>query len=432
MNFISNQWKKIINLGITKTLPIHEQRKIRLLNQFTLGSLIGVILLVIQNIFLSSPFLNPLFTAIFLVSILYANYLKKHLLAQRLYTLIFPIVVSAVIITYGDDIRLEYSYLIFILTAIIFFNTSNVKWLLFIYYGILYGISQYYVYFYKSPLEEDIEDVEKYVIFILISLVVGLVINSYVKFNLNYEKNNKELVNRLQLQNKELNIAYSELEKFSYIASHDLKSPLRNIVSFSGLLKRRLKDKDEISKEYLEFIISATTQMNYLITDVLEFSKINNLKGKELYPIDLNIVMNKALKHLSTVIQDKKAKIHFQFLPTIISDEFLMVTIFQNLIENGLKYNNSSHPEIVISSQINVDKKNILITFKDNGIGVAAEFQEQIFEMFKRLHTYDMYSGSGIGLAQCKKITEQLGGSIWVKSNENKGSTFFVQLPHIP
>ncbi len=430
MNFILDLWEKLINLGITKDLPINEQRKIRLLNQVTAGTLIGVCLLVLQNIFLSSPFLSPLVTAIYLTFVLYANYLKKHLLARRLYILIFPLLVSAVIITYGDDIRLEYSYLVFILTTIIFFNSSNSKWALFIYYGILYGSSQYYVYFYKSPLEEDIEDVEKYVIFVLISLVIGLIINSYVQSNLDFEKNNEALVKKLQKQNIELNVAYEELERFSFIASHDLKSPLRNIISFSGLLKHRLENKDETSKEYLEYIITATSQMNYLIADVLEYSKFNSLKEVELHPIDLNIVMDKVLNQLRSEMPDKNFEVHFNSLSTLMSNEFFLVTIFQNLIENGIKYNTSSKPEVTISSQVDEGNKKILITVRDNGIGIAKEYQAQIFEMFKRLHTYQTYPGSGLGLAQSKKIIEQLDGSIWLESEENKGATFYVQLPY--
>jgi len=279
-------------------------------------------------------------------------------------------------------------------------------------------------------LEEDIEDVEKYVIFVLISLVIGLIINSYVQSNLDFEKNNEALVKKLQKQNIELNVAYEELERFSFIASHDLKSPLRNIISFSGLLKHRLENKDETSKEYLEYIITATSQMNYLIADVLEYSKFNSLKEVELHPIDLNIVMDKVLNQLRSEMPDKNFEVHFNSLSTLMSNEFFLVTIFQNLIENGIKYNTSSKPEVTISSQVDEGNKKILITVRDNGIGIAKEYQAQIFEMFKRLHTYQTYPGSGLGLAQSKKIIEQLDGSIWLESEENKGATFYVQLPY--
>lgn len=430
MYFLLNLWRKLVNLGVVETLPLNEQRNVRLLNQITMGTLIGVSLLVLENILLASPFLSPLFTAIYLASILYVNYLRKYLLAQRLYVLFFPLIVTAVIIIYGDDIRLEYSYLVFVLTTIIFFNSGITKWLLFIYYGILYGASQYYVSYYKSPLEADIEDVEKYVIFVLVSLVVGLIINAYIKSNLEFERKNVMLVDKLKKQNLELNVAYDELEKFSYIASHDLKSPLRNIVSFSGLLKRRIKDDDESSKEYLDFIINATTQMNYLITDVLEYSKFNNLKNINLQSIDLNLIVEEAVNQVKASEQYRDFEVQYESLSTIVTNEFILVTVFQNLIKNGIKYNDSAIPVIGISSEVNQKSKQITIAVKDNGIGIASAFQEQIFEMFKRLHKYDEYPGSGLGLAQCKKMIEKLGGSIWVESGEQKGATFYIQLPY--
>lgn len=432
MNFILINWKKILNLGIINALSLNQKRKIRFLNLIVTVTLIGMFCLMVQKILTLSFFFEPLITAIYLASILYANHLKKYRLALLLYTLIFPFLIFIIIILHGDNLRLEYAFLSFIITSIIFFRYNFSKGLMIFYNCSLYFISQYYIYFYDSPFQENVLNNEKYVNFILTVFLIGLVMNSYVKFNLKHEKKNKQLVDKLKKQNKELEIAYSELKKFNYIASHDLKSPLRNIISFSGLLKRRIGEKDATSKEYLEYIVNSTSRMNYLIADVLEYSKINNLRDIELNSVDLNTITKKAIQNLGPLMQEKNAEIHVPYLPTLVSNEFCLTTIFQNIIENGLRYNNSNQPKIVISSEINTDKKYLLISVKDNGIGIAAEFQEQIFEMFKRLHTYEIYPGSGIGLAQCKKITEQLGGSTWVTSEENKGSTFFVKFGLTP
>jgi len=236
-----------------------------------------------------------------------------------------------------------------------------------------------------------------------------------------YDSDNRNITTKLKESNK-------ELERFAYIASHDMKEPLRNIVSFSQLLKRKLSGKmNEDESEYLEFVTKNAKQMNELIKGILEFSKIDKTEEEKLAEVNLNAVMQEVVLNLDTIAKDKNAKINFQKLPIIYGNEIQLVSLFQNLIENGIKYNNKEIPKIELSIQEAENAYNIFI--KDNGIGINEEYHNKIFEMFKRLHTRNEYQGTGIGLALCKKIAQRHNGDLNVYNSDNQGTTFLLTLP---
>lgn len=220
-----------------------------------------------------------------------------------------------------------------------------------------------------------------------------------------------------------------QLENFAYIASHDLKTPLRTIVSFTQLLDRNTRDKlsgDE--KEYLQFIIDGTKEMSYLIDDLLAYSRLES-KDMQVEMINLKDLMQSTINQVSTYVKDKNASINIKFQPEVIfGDKIKLQQLFQNLLLNGIKFHKpDQHPNIEISC-ISEDKY-WLFEFKDNGIGIEEAYFEKIFLIFKRLNRKESYEGSGIGLAICKKIVEKHGGKIWVKSELGQGSSFFFTLP---
>lgn len=219
-----------------------------------------------------------------------------------------------------------------------------------------------------------------------------------------------------------------DLEQFAYIASHDMKAPLRNIMSFTQLLKRKIKDKIEPKEQqYFEHILSNGYQMNELIQGILDISKIEKQETLDRKETDLNEILSKVKMNLEEAIDEKNAILSYNNLPIILANEPQLIQLFQNLIENGIKYNRSEQPKITITHQQKNDMVHILL--KDNGIGIAPKYHDKIFEMFKRLHSGYEFKGTGIGLAICKKIALRHKGDLVVQQSSDKGTTFKLSLP---
>jgi light-regulated signal transduction histidine kinase (bacteriophytochrome) len=176
----------------------------------------------------------------------------------------------------------------------------------------------------------------------------------------------------------------------------------------------------------MQFVKSGAQQMNTLVQDILEISTLNNPDEKKKTKVDLNEVLTKVQANLTEEINSKNAVVNADVLPYYYCDEAEFLLLFQNMIQNGIKYNESKIPTIDISSQRT--KKQLLISFKDNGIGIDNEYHSQIFQFFKRLHTSEKYQGTGLGLGLCKKIVNSYGGDIEVDSVSGKGSTFRIKL----
>ncbi len=231
---------------------------------------------------------------------------------------------------------------------------------------------------------------------------------------------------KIQRQNIKLEQSNQELRRFAFIASHDLKEPLRTIGSFSSLLKRRYKDKiDEEANEFLDFITNGVSRMYTLLNDVLDYSKIDEL-SLDREAINLQETVEHVIISLGQQIEEKNGTIIIEMLPTINARQTHFTQLFQNLITNGLKYNKSTTPIINISCSENAH--HYLFSVKDNGIGLDMIYKDKIFDMFQRLHGKEEYQGTGIGLAICKKIVHQYDGEIWVESELGKGTTFFFSL----
>jgi len=248
--------------------------------------------------------------------------------------------------------------------------------------------------------------------------------------NAKLEKANKELEKanqKLELMKIELERSNEDLRQFASMASHDLKAPLRNINSFIGLIRRKVKKYDDKNiGEYLDFVSTSAVHMSQLIEDILEYARIGNEK-LPFSEVKLENLIIKTEYNLKRTLADRNATIQCQPLPVVIGNPTQLGLLFQNLIENGIKYNTNETPTIEVSYQ-ETDEFHFIL-FKDNGIGIKEEFHIQIFEMFKRLHTSNEYKGSGIGLATCHRIMERHQGQIKIESQENQGSTFIIELP---
>ena len=270
------------------------------------------------------------------------------------------------------------------------------------------------------------------VIIILVSVI------AFILFYINRQKHaySQQLeeevakrTNELEQSNQELLKSNKELERFAYIASHDLKEPLRNIVSFTRLIERRLKDSaSEEVHEFLSFVINNSRQMHILIEDVLEYSRIENIDSESSI-IDLNEVLKTVVGVLGSTVKEKNVSIELKPLPKVRANSSQIFLVIKNLVENGIKYNENENPVIKIEAKI-VDGFHH-ISVADNGIGIEEQYFDNIFGMFKRLHNRGEYQGSGLGLSICKKIIQNLGGEIWVESAAGEGSKFVFSLPVI-
>ena len=234
----------------------------------------------------------------------------------------------------------------------------------------------------------------------------------------------------LKLKLEELARSNAELEQFAYVSSHDLQEPLRMIASYLQLLQRRYQGNlDEKADKYIYFAVDGAFRMQYLINDLLEFSRVAT-RAKEPEPTDSESVLNQVLSNLELYIKENKATVSHDPLPEVMADYTQLVQVFQNLIINGIKFHSEEAPIINISAEKKA--REWVFSVQDNGIGIDPQYSEKIFEVFKRLHNKEQYPGTGIGLAICKKIVERHGGRIWVKSELGKGSTFHFTLPINP
>ncbi|MFI5779783.1 CHASE3 domain-containing protein [Nocardia sp. NPDC051570] len=233
----------------------------------------------------------------------------------------------------------------------------------------------------------------------------------------------------LDAQAIELRRSNAELEQFAYVASHDLQEPLRKVASFCQLLEKRYGDRlDDRGKQYIDYAVDGAKRMQALINDLLTFSRVGRITG-DSKPIALHEPLDKALNNLSSAIEDAGARIERpDELPEIIGEPVLLAMLWQNLIGNALKFRSPDQPpEIRITCDPD-PAGGWLITLSDNGIGIEAEFAEKVFVIFQRLHSRDEYTGTGIGLAVCKKIVEFHGGRIWIDTGYTEGTRFCFTL----
>lgn len=221
---------------------------------------------------------------------------------------------------------------------------------------------------------------------------------------------------------EELARSNRDLEQFAYVSSHDLQEPLRMVAAYTQLLAERYRGQlDEKADRYIGYAVEGALRMQALIEDLLAFSRVGR-NGGEHTATDCNAAVDEALRNLAAAVRDSGVIVTRGQLPFVHGSHFQLVQLFQNLIGNAIKFRKGQPPMVKVSAEQMDD--NCQIAVEDNGIGIATEHREQIFVIFQRLHTREEYAGNGVGLAICKKIVEQHGGSIWVEANPKGGSIF--------
>ena len=232
----------------------------------------------------------------------------------------------------------------------------------------------------------------------------------------------------LRIVNAALTRSNADLQQFAYSASHDLQEPLRMVATYSEMLQRKFGGQlGPTGNEYIGYAIQGALRMEQLLRDLRAYTQASTMEQEPSEDIDAGKILDRALQNLETAIKDSGASITRTALPWVRLHEFQLQQLFQNLIGNSIRYRSNAPPQIHVAAKR--QGKEWLFSVQDNGIGIDPQYKEQVFGIFKRLHSTAEYPGTGMGLAICLRIVERAGGRIWVESQPGQGSTFFFTIP---
>lgn len=423
--------KDLIQLGITQQISPSKKKQIKLINQMALIFMVAISIKAVMEIidldWLGIGITGALNVAYGLTLLI--NYFQKYKLARVYFLIINAMVMAVLNLAFGQRFGVEFILFPLIIFVVMFFKSRRVQLLWWSIFALFYISSKIYISHYEPFLLHNLSFNSFYFMLAVTTLLVFIMANVYISDNHEFEDTTNKLLDTLKSKNKELKNANKELERFAYVASHDLKTPLRNINSFIQLIQRNIqKGEKENIPEYLDYVSLYAKRMNNLIEDILEFSRFNT-ESVSLTNMDLNEVVNQSVSNLNHLIESKKAKIQIAQLPVIRCNASQMVSLFQNLIENGIKYNKSPIPVVKIEFKDTPEAYHIYV--KDNGIGIPKEYQSKVFDMFYRLHNVEEYDGTGIGLATSLKIIHYHDGEITIIDSSEKGTIFQLLLPKI-
>jgi len=237
----------------------------------------------------------------------------------------------------------------------------------------------------------------------------------------------KQAEDKLRAMAAELERSNKDLEQFAAIVSHDLQEPLRMVASYTQLLAERYEGRlDEKTKKYVAYVVDGAIRMQQLINDLMIYSRIGT-HGTTMETKDSHSILGDAIRNLDSAIVESNAIITYDELPTVRFDTAQLVQVFQNLLANAIKFRGEGLPHVHVSARD--DSAEWVFSIRDNGIGIDRMYGDRVFVIFQRLHTPQIFPGTGIGLAVCKRIVERHGGRIWFESEPGKGSTFFFTVP---
>lgn len=396
------------------------------LNWISLLTSIGAFTLFLSTFFLeiNGPigfyrFITSL-VAIFYILIVILHHYNQQVIAFFHFAVIVPWWYAIAIAVIGGNFSQSIaaaSTLVVIL--FIYPNRDKVFFFLMIYNALLFIVPTMYVNVFGPIIGIDFP-FDEIVVFIL---CCGWVSIAFISF----DRSRSHLIQNLKTNNSILNNRTAELHQFSYLMAHDIKTPIRNIVSFLGLLERALQNNNvEKAQKHLQYALKGSKDLTSLVDDV---SKVIELRGQDdtREVQNLDKILESTLFNLDNEISQYNGQVNYESLGYFNCKSTDMTLLFQNIIMNGLKYNKSNQPIVNIKSEQDPEKR--IIRFSDNGIGIEQEYQDKIFDFFQRLHVKSDYEGTGIGLGICNYIVGKYNGHIHVESAVGKGSTFIVELP---
>lgn len=415
--------------GLQETTPLSEKKRIILLNQMALVLIFTISYFLFCAVRDNNPIdvVMDVFVLLFSCSLIQLQRGGNYRLARILMVVVTPVLISLFAVLFGPKAGTEVLYIIPVLSIIFFFPEKKDRSFLLAWVLISFITALVLSSFYGNPFAHHIKGAGRIILLVFTCICSYLMLRYYLRENTLYELRTERLVKQLEGKNHELKELNEELERYFHIATHDLKTPLRTTIGFLGLIKRKInKNQTEDLLEYADLAHKGGEQMLEKINHLLTYSKVSQKKENPVW-IDLKEMLCEYSFHSQQYLNATMADLKVNTNVMIKGKPFQIYSLFQNLIENGIKYNQEEQPCIEISQQKKGNK--LLIVVKDNGIGIDNKNQEKVFEMFGRLHTDAEYEGTGIGLAMCKKIVQLHGGKIWLESELDKGSSFFLEFP---
>lgn len=453
MNSISN----IFNIGLSSNMTLTEKRSIR----FTNFSLVAGLTFCILSFFINVAFMGwlggippSIFFVLFGIGFIFQWKHQLHIAKFFVLSIaIFGIMFSCWLFSLKG-----FPYFLFLLTismGIVLYPAKKQQILLFLTHLICLGITLVLAPYIPSVLEIPSPRIFGILTFLLVMFLLFIVIRTFTNENQIFEDKTNELVDFLQeqktqiekqamaLQNsnerlqeeiakktiiqEQLKISNEELKRFVYIASHDLKEPLRTIGGFTQLIHRELKEQmDDTTTQYFDFVTGGVKRMGILLDDLLAYSKVTKKELIEKGPLDLNKIIDSIQSSLYNLIERNKGQIIVkQKLPTVYGNSTQITQLFQNFMSNAVKFKGKDSPLVYIDFE--EKEAEFIFSIQDNGIGIPKNQQNKIFGAFQRLHNSE-YEGTGIGLAICEKVVVNHRGKIWLESEEGKGTTFYFSI----
>ncbi len=432
---IQKAWSNLINLGIRPEMGHNQKVGIQITN---IICLLGVCHFIIdlfgfyRTVMIEDVYINVAFSFI-LVAFLSLHKLGKINTSRYLFQIAIPIVLGLCVAAFGISIySVEVYFIVSIIIGLVSFHHKEHQIIIILWNILCFTLGTLYTYFFGEIYNIDVGVYERYAMAILSIIIVVFFFRFLINANKDFSSKISALTNRLANQNeklsvvnKQLNEANADLLNYTYVASHDLKSPIRSIIRFQELIlnEQEIKENPKL-KEYLDIATNSAKQLNDTLTDLLQYSKLSNdnqnIKLEQVAIEDL--VQQIIIENTNNEKWAEKAISVSGELPIVKGIKSQLKLVLQNLILNGIKYNRSEQPKVIVSGSRETHQT--LIRIQDNGIGIAQKDAERIFEPFIRLHADQEFEGTGFGLAITKRIIDKLNAQILLESTIGEGSTF--------
>lgn len=432
LNILQTTWKRIINAGIEEGMPFSEAKFFLFTNYMSVIAAVGIAGYIPYSIVSGNYALAIIQAAdvLAVMGVILLNLWGSYTAARFTYIIVINslVLINSCYIGYESKMH-EFFYL----TNIIPFFVFPIKQVKNICMGMFCALAGFGLYYYMYPYFEAYNlSVSDQVSISYINSVVKFVLFAgsifvLAWYNTKSENTLADSNGKLSEYARDLERSNSDLENFAYVISHDLKAPVRNITSLLQLYIKRHAPENEAGGEFLQISLTSSQRLTKLIEDMLAYSRI----GKNLpteSTVDTNQVINTIKLELSERIKDTNALVVIaRPLPTLYRvHSSMMYHVFQNLITNGIKFNKSETPTVIISHEDAGTHYRFKV--QDNGIGIKSENRKGLFNMFRRLHTAEEYEGTGIGLAICKRVVGLYNGKIWIESEYGAGTTFYFDI----